>query len=50
MSSDTAISVRGLTKKYGATTAVDDLSFEVEPGSVFAFLGTNGAGDRKSVV
>lgn len=49
MSSNTAISVRGLTKKYGATTAVDDLSFEVEPGSVFAFLGTNGAGKSTTI-
>ena len=44
-----AISVRGLTKKYGTTTAVDDLSFEVEPGSVFAFLGVNGAGKSTTI-
>lgn len=46
---ETAISVRGLTKKYGATTAVDDLSFEVQAGSVFAFLGTNGAGKSTTI-
>lgn len=44
-----AISVRGLTKKYGSTTAVDDISFEVEQGSVFAFLGTNGAGKSTTI-
>ena len=49
MSGETAISVRGLTKKYGATTAVDDLSFEVQPGTVFAFLGTNGAGKSTTI-
>lgn len=46
---DTAISVRGLTKKYGAATAVDDLSFEVQPGTVFAFLGVNGAGKSTTI-
>ncbi|MGH3622567.1 MAG: ATP-binding cassette domain-containing protein, partial [Sciscionella sp.] len=34
----------GLTKRYGATLAVDDLSFEVAPGRVTGFLGPNGAG------
>ena len=41
--------MRGLTKKYGATTAVDDLSFEVQPGTVFAFLGVNGAGKSTTI-
>ena len=39
-----AISVRGLTKRFGPVTAVDDLSFEVQPGVVTGFLGPNGAG------
>ncbi len=34
----------GLGKSYGATRAVDDLSFEVHPGSVTGFLGPNGSG------
>jgi ABC-2 type transport system ATP-binding protein len=34
----------GLTKRYGAVTAVEDLSFEVRPGAVTGFLGPNGAG------
>ena len=38
------IEALGLTKKYGATTAVDDLSFTVPPGQVTGFLGPNGAG------
>jgi len=38
------IEARGLTKRYGATTAVDDLTFTVEPGRITGFLGPNGAG------
>jgi ABC-type transport system involved in cytochrome bd biosynthesis fused ATPase/permease subunit len=38
------IKARGLTKRYGETTAVDDLSFTVRPGVVTGFLGPNGAG------
>jgi len=39
-----AVVADGLTKRYGAVTAVDDLSFEVRPGAVTGFLGPNGAG------
>jgi ABC-2 type transport system ATP-binding protein len=42
--SDGQIVVSGLTKKYKTVTAVDDLSFVVEPGRVTGFLGPNGAG------
>jgi ABC-2 type transport system ATP-binding protein len=38
------IQIRGLTKRYGDTVAVDDLSFDVLPGRVTGFLGPNGAG------
>jgi ABC-2 type transport system ATP-binding protein len=38
------IEVRGLTKRYGPKTAVDSLSFVIEPGKVTGFLGPNGAG------
>ena len=38
------IAVEGLTKRYGKTLAVDDLSFKIEPGQVTGFLGPNGAG------
>ncbi|GHH27765.1 multidrug ABC transporter ATP-binding protein [Lentzea cavernae] len=40
----TMIEVRGLTKRYGLDTVVDDLSFTVEAGQVTGFLGPNGAG------
>ena len=39
-----SIVASGLTKRYGATTAVDDLSFDVRSGAVTGFLGPNGAG------
>ena len=38
------IEILGLTKRFGATVAVDDLSFTVRPGQVTGFLGPNGAG------
>ncbi len=38
------IEAQGLTKRYGQTTAVDDVSFTVRPGTVTGFLGPNGAG------
>jgi ABC-2 type transport system ATP-binding protein len=41
---DGRIEIRGLTKRFGTFTAVDDLSFDVEPGRITGFLGPNGAG------
>jgi multidrug/hemolysin transport system ATP-binding protein len=43
------ISVTNLTKNYGTVKAVNDLSFEVTDSSVFAFLGTNGAGKSTTI-
>lgn len=43
------IEVDGLTKAYGANRAVDDLTFHVEPGEVYALLGENGAGKTTTV-
>ena len=40
----TRIQVRDLTKRFGSFTAVDNLSFSVEPGRITGFLGPNGAG------
>jgi ABC-2 type transport system ATP-binding protein len=40
----TSIQVQGLTKRFGTVVAVDNLSFEVEQGSVTGFFGPNGAG------
>jgi ABC-2 type transport system ATP-binding protein len=38
------VAAEGLTKRFGDLTAVDDLSFELKPGSLTGFLGPNGAG------
>jgi ABC-2 type transport system ATP-binding protein len=43
------IEARGLTKRYGATLAVADLSFDVLPGRVTGFLGPNGAGQSTTM-
>ncbi|HEV7159212.1 MAG TPA: ATP-binding cassette domain-containing protein [Caulobacteraceae bacterium] len=44
-----ALSVEGLTKRYGAFTAVDDLSFTLRAGDILGFLGPNGAGKTTTV-
>jgi len=44
-----AIEVDGLTKRYGDLLAVNDISFTVKKGEVFAFLGPNGAGKTTTV-
>lgn len=44
-----AIEVNGLIKRYGAVTAVNDISFSVEEGMFFAFLGPNGAGKSTTI-
>jgi ABC-2 type transport system ATP-binding protein len=44
MTNSAIIEASGLTKQYGTTVAVDDLSFQVLPGQVTGFLGPNGAG------
>ena len=44
MKSGIPIEISGLSKQFGHVTAVDDLSFTVEPGRVTGFLGPNGAG------
>ena len=38
------LSVTGLTKKFGAFTAVKEVSFEVEPGEILGLIGPNGSG------
>jgi len=48
-SAEAAIAVRGLTKRFGSFTAVDDLSFEVRRGEIFGFLGANGAGKSTTI-
>lgn len=44
-----AIEVVGLTRRFGSFTAVDSISFEVQPGEVFGFLGANGAGKTTAI-
>jgi ABC-2 type transport system ATP-binding protein len=44
MTAGPALAVEGLTKYYGPVVGIEDLSFEVEPGAVYGFLGANGAG------
>ena len=48
-SSDAAIEVSNLKKVYGSLAAVDDISFTVKKGEIFAFLGPNGAGKTTTV-
>lgn len=38
------IEIKGVTKKYGKKTALDNMSLVIEPGDIFAFVGHNGAG------
>ncbi|MGZ3639380.1 MAG: ABC transporter ATP-binding protein [Ktedonobacterales bacterium] len=46
---EAAIVVEHMTKTYGERVAVDDLSFEVRPGEIFALLGPNGAGKTTTI-
>jgi ABC-2 type transport system ATP-binding protein len=43
------IEIKNLTKKFGDFTAVDDISFSVQKGEIFAFLGPNGAGKSTTI-
>src|SRR3989442_5063559 len=47
--SDTVVQVESLSKKYGGNVAVNDISFNLRKGEVFAFLGPNGAGKTTTV-
>ena len=48
-STGNAISVNGVTKRYGSHVAVDDLTFEVRRGEIFSMLGPNGAGKTSTI-
>jgi lipooligosaccharide transport system ATP-binding protein len=47
--SGTLISARGLTKRFGEITAVDEIDIEIERGEAFGFLGPNGAGKTSAM-
>jgi ABC-type multidrug transport system, ATPase component len=49
MSESAVIEVRNLTKRYGSSRGVEDLTFEVGPGEAFGFLGPNGAGKTTTI-
>jgi len=44
MTPDFAIDVRGVTKKFGVRTVVNDIAMQVRPGEIYGFLGPNGSG------
>jgi ABC-2 type transport system ATP-binding protein len=47
--SNVVIEVKNVVKRFGDLTAVDDISFEVKAGEIFAFLGPNGAGKSTTI-
>lgn len=47
--SETVIRCEGLTKYYGKSRGIEDLTFEVRPGQVYGFLGPNGAGKTTTI-
>jgi ABC-2 type transport system ATP-binding protein len=49
VATELAISTHGLTKRYGATLALDRLDLGVHPGEVYGFLGPNGAGKTTTI-
>ncbi len=49
MNADTAIVARGLTRRFGALTAVDHLDLEIPRGRIYGFLGPNGSGKSTTI-
>ena len=49
MAREPVVDVRGMTKRYGARTVVDNVSFEVHRGEVFALIGPNGSGKTTTI-
>src|ERR1700681_1449580 len=49
MVKSTIIGAKDVTKRFGNVVAVDNISFDVEKGEIFAFLGPNGAGKSTTI-
>ena len=49
MANEVVLSIQHLSKWYGATRGIEDISFEVFKGEVFGFLGPNGAGKTTTI-
>jgi ABC-2 type transport system ATP-binding protein len=49
MSGEALVRLAGLTKRFGRTTALDDVSLTIGPGEVFGYLGPNGAGKTTTI-
>ena len=47
--SSIAVKVRGLTKRFGDFTAVDNIDLNIKKGEIFGFLGPNGAGKSTTI-
>ena len=48
--SDVVLEIKNLTRRFGAFTAVDDLTLSVNAGEVFGLLGSNGAGKTTTIL
>ena len=48
--SEPVVEAKGLTKRYGAALAVNDVTFTVDAGEIFGLLGPNGAGKTTTIL
>ena len=46
---ETIMRINNLTKSYGAKTVLDNVSFEIEKGKIYGFIGENGAGKTTAI-
>lgn len=49
MTTESAVIIKGLTRRFGDFVAVDDISLEIKKGTIFGFLGPNGAGKSTTI-